>query len=81
MTKCNELESVAALLINCPYRAAVTDTCDDNVLFVCLFFCRSLGLPNPPRIRFLKVGWVALSVGKISARMILMLRAFSSLSC
>lgn len=76
-----KVESVVVLLIKCPYRATVIDTCDDNVSFVCLLFCRSLGLPNPPRIRFLKVGWVTLLLGKISARMILMSRAFSSLSC
>lgn len=76
-----KMESVAVLLKNCAYRATVTDTCADNVLFVCLLFCRSLGLPNPPRIRFLKVGWVTLLVGKFSARMMLMSRAFSSLSC
>ena len=32
MKKSSKLESVAVLLIDCPYRAAVTDTCDD-VLF------------------------------------------------
>ena len=32
-----KIESVAVLLIDCAYRVTVTDTCDDNVLFVCFF--------------------------------------------
>ena len=31
--KKSKLESVAVLLINCPYRTTVTDTCDGDVLF------------------------------------------------